>query len=74
MASYAIDIDKDSETYKALHKAVSGAIEEMGLERFKQCSFFLSSDYHKPGGKGHMIAQRIERCRRNKKLAGVAQG
>ncbi|WP_196223148.1 hypothetical protein, partial [Roseibium sp. RKSG952] len=71
---YAIDIDEDHEIYKAFYKAIFDAIEEIGMEKFKQCSFFPSSDYHKPGGRGHMIVQRVERCRQNKQIAGVAQG
>lgn len=66
-------IDTDSALYRGLKKAVREAIEEMGLEEFKQCSFFPSSDYHKPGGRGHKIAQRIKRCRETKEIADVAQ-
>lgn len=32
------------EIYKALEKAVTAAIEEMGIVEFKKCSFFMSNN------------------------------
>lgn len=44
-------MQKEVSRQEALTNAFRAAIEEVGMETFKQCSFFGSADCHKEGAR-----------------------